>query len=270
MKRLLLAFQFLTIFPVKVRGEVSEEEIGGSAVFFPVVGAFQGALISLAILLSLKLFSQEITAGIILLLLIITNGGFHLDGLADTFDALAVKSTGVPEIDINKRLEVMKDSTTGAIGVVAIVITLLLQFIFLKDILAYSIAPVAASLLFFVPVFSRWAMVPAMHHGVSARRDGLGKIFINNTTLNNVAKSTVLLIVIFAAVAKIYISGTYGTRTIKLFLMLFVISYLFSFGSVKFFDKKFDGLTGDNLGAISEISGILILGGLSIWLRHSF
>jgi len=52
--------------------------------------------------------------------------------------------------------------------------------------------------------------------------------------------------------------------------MLFIVSYLFSFASVKFFEKKFDGLTGDNLGAISEISGILILGGLSIWLRHSF
>jgi adenosylcobinamide-GDP ribazoletransferase len=93
MRQFLLAFQFLTIVPVKVRGEVSEKDISGSAVFFPVVGAFQGLLTAMTAFLFMKLFSSEVTCGLVILILTLTKG-FHLDGLADTFDALAVKASG--------------------------------------------------------------------------------------------------------------------------------------------------------------------------------
>src|SRR3990172_8336533 len=110
MRQLLLAFQFLTIVPVTVRGEVSEKDMAGSAAFFPVVGAFQGILAAGAALLFIKLFSPEVTCGIVVLMLTLTNGGFHIDGLADTFDALAVKTSGDRAFDQEKRLSAMKGS----------------------------------------------------------------------------------------------------------------------------------------------------------------
>ena len=270
MKRLLLAFQFLTIIPVKVRGEVSEEEMTGSAVCFPLVGAVQGLLLALSAILLIKVFPPEITAGMVLFILVLSNGGFHLDGLADTFDAMAVKSSGNIETDRQKRLAVMKDSSTGAIGTIAIALTILLKFLLLKDILTYSILPISLSFVLLAPVFSKWVMIPAMYHGSSARQDGLGRMFIGNISAKTLIVSSLITALICIAVAKIYILGVYKAGCIKLLLIFFITSYLFSFISVKFADWRFGGLTGDNLGAISELSENIFLMVVSIWLRHSF
>jgi len=132
--RFLLAFQFLTIMPLKVKGNISEREIAQSATFFPVVGVFQGLLILLSASLLSNVLPSEIVSGLIILILITSNGGFHLDGLADTFDALSVKSSGNEAIDRQNRLSVMKDSATGAIGVTAIVLTILLKFLLIKNL----------------------------------------------------------------------------------------------------------------------------------------
>lgn len=42
-RRFLLALQFLTIFPVTIRGEVTEKQIAELAAFFPLVGLLQGS-----------------------------------------------------------------------------------------------------------------------------------------------------------------------------------------------------------------------------------
>lgn len=268
MNRLLLAFQFLTIIPVKVKGDISEKDISQSAAFFPVVGAFQGLLAASAAFLSIKLFTPEITGGLVILILIISNGGFHLDGLADTFDALSVKSSGNKEIDRLKRLSVMKDSSTGAIGVVAIVFAILVKFLFLKFLVLNSSPATCYSLLFLMPVFSKWAMVPAMYHGISARQDGLGRIFIDNIKAEYVLFSSLLTIIFCLLAVQFYLYKMYGLNSVLLFPVLFAVLYLFSFSSVKIFIKRFGGLTGDTFGAVSEISEILFLMVISIWLQH--
>lgn len=267
MKRLLLAFQFLTIIPVKVKGDISEKEMSQSATFFPVVGAFQGLLVVCAASALIRLFPSEITSGLIILILIISNGGFHLDGLADTFDALSVKSSGNKAIDREKRLSVMKDSFTGAIGVTAIVLAILLKFLLINNLFLKSSILTTLSLLFLMPVFSKWAMIPAMYHGTSARQNGLGKIFLDNIRGNTVIFSSFLVILFYILVANINHLSFY--RLILFFIALFVLLYIFSFLSVKFCTRKFSGLTGDTLGAISEISEIIFLMAVSVWLQHS-
>jgi adenosylcobinamide-GDP ribazoletransferase len=268
MKKLLLAFQFLTIVPVRVKGTFSEREIAHSAAFFPLTGAFQGLLAVLSAVLFLKIFPSEVVAGLIILILIMSNGGFHLDGLADTFDAIAVKSTGNAEQDIEKRLAVMKDSTTGAIGVVAIVSAILLKFLFISSLFTNSSIFTVCSMLFLMPVFSKWIMVTAMHHGTSARQNGLGRIFLNNVNMSTVVFSSLLVIVLYILVAELHLLKVYGTGSITLLITLFAILYMFSFMAVRFCNKRFNGLTGDNLGAMSEISEILFLMVITIWLRH--
>lgn len=271
MRRLLLAFQFLTIIPVKTMGDISEEEIARSVNFFSFVGAFQGLAAAFAGLVLIKVFSPEITGALIVLLLILSNGGFHLDGLADSFDALAVKSTGHKRADIERRLAVMKDSSTGAIGVIAITLIILLKYLFIKDLFLINASALAvSSILFMTPIFSKWAMIPAMYHGVSARRDGLGRIFIDNCGMNTVVFSSLLAVVFYTLAVVFILHKPYGTAAITLFFVLSSVLYAFSFLSAKFCEKKFGGLTGDTLGAISEISEIIFLAGASSWLRHSF
>lgn len=269
MKHLLLAFQFLTIIPVRVNGDVSEKDIAQSACFFPVVGVFQGFLSSLSALLLLRLFSPEITAGLIVTLLIITNGGFHLDGLADTFDALAVKSKGDQEADREKMLAVMKDSTTGAIGVIAIVVSVLLKYLLVKNLFLDSSPAAACAFLLLMSVMSKWIMVPAMYHGRSARQNGLGRIFIENTGSDSLIFSSILTVFICAAVAHLAMPAFYCGAIAWFFISAAFLLYSFSFLSARASERKFGGLTGDNLGAISEVSEIIFLLVVIVWLRLS-
>lgn len=266
---MLLALQFLTIIPVKVKGGISEKEVAKSAAFFPVAGAFQGLLALLSASLLLRILPPDIVSGLLVLILTISNGGFHLDGLADTFDALSVKSGGDASADRQKRLSVMKDSTTGAIGATAIVFSILLKFLLLNNLLLNSSPFTFYSLLFLMPVFSKWIMVTAMYHGTSARQDGLGRIFLNNVGIQAVAFSSLLVITFYVAAAELHLLKVLGSVSIELFVILCVVLYAFGLASLKFCTKRFGGLTGDNLGAISEISELLFLAVTIIWLRRS-
>lgn len=266
MTRLIAAFQFLTIIPLRVKGDVSEKDMAGGAVFFPLVGAFQG-LIMFTSLLLIKIFPSDITACLVLSMLIMSNGGFHLDGLSDTFDALAVKASGDWKKDIEKRLSVMKDSSIGAIGVVAAVITILLKYLFISRILEEHLTLTACSVLFLMPVFSKWVMVIAMYHGVSARKDGLGRIFIDNIKINTVIISSLLVLLIYALV--FYLNKASGLRGMALFFILSALFYVMSVLSARFFKRRFGGITGDTMGAAAEVSEIVFLMVTYIWLRQS-
>jgi adenosylcobinamide-GDP ribazoletransferase len=89
MRRIVLALQFLTIIPLRNIENVSLKEIGSSSAFFPLTGLVQGSLLVVIAFLFLKIFPSDLVSGLLVLVIIITNGGFHLDGLSDTFDALA-------------------------------------------------------------------------------------------------------------------------------------------------------------------------------------
>jgi adenosylcobinamide-GDP ribazoletransferase len=266
MKGLLLAIQFLTIIPVRIRGTISERQIGGSGVFFPLVGVLQGLVASLGVLVLIKVFPPEVVSGLVMLLLIATNGGFHLDGLADTFDALAVKSTGDSLRDRQKRLSVMKDSATGAIGVTAIVMAILLKYLLINSLFQKHNPEGAAYLLFLMPVFSKWAMIPVMAHGRPARDGGLGKMFIDGTGLRAVILSSLLLVAIYfaATIPSGFLTVSSTARLLCLSgLLLYAVGFLWSF----FCGRKFGGLTGDTTGAAAEVADLLFLAVAALSLR---
>lgn len=267
MKQVLLAFQFLTIIPLRVSGEVTERDVAGSAAFFPLVGAFQGFLTAASAWLLMKVFPADISAGLALALLIISNGGFDLDGLADTADALAVKSSGNAKADRARRLSVMKDSASGAMGVITLVMTILLKFVMMRRLL--SDFPAAAATVFsLMPVYSRWITVPAMYHGSPARKDGLGKIFIEHTGPGSVIISTALVVLLSIASTAhlVRVSPVTGAASCALFIGGF---YLSGYLAVKFLMRRFGGLTGDHFGALTETSEILFLLAGYIWLQRS-
>ena len=260
MRKILLAFQFLTIIPVKEMKDVSEKEIGGASAFFPLIGCIQGALFVVSAFLFLKIFPPELANGLLILVIVATSGGLHLDGLADTFDAIALRG------DREKKLLVMKDSTIGPIGVIAIVLALLLKFLALNSLFHYSLFTFHYS-LFLMPVFSRWVMVTAIFHGKSARQDGLGKIFIENTKLKELVIATLLAIGCWLLVVSFLLSSLF-TIHYSLFLVSIPVLYIFSLVSVWFCNKKFGGMTGDTFGAVSEISEILFLMMAVIWSQN--
>src|SRR5512145_2349943 len=183
LKDVAVAFQFLTIIPIQTKSVSSEKEVYSSVSYFPLVGATQGLFLTLSAYVLLKIMPADITAVIALSFYAMITGGFHQDGLSDTFDALSIKSCGNGEIDREKRLRVMKDSTVGPIGVMVIVFSLLLKYLLLKEILGINNCMKGYFLFFLMPVFSKWAIVITMYHARSARTDGIGRIFLEHTGL---------------------------------------------------------------------------------------
>ncbi len=264
MKGLLLAIQFLTIVPINVKGAVTEADVGRSVIFFPVAGALQGLCASLAVFLLMPLFPHEIVAGLIVSLLVVLTGGFHLDGLADTFDALAVKSTGDIVQDREKRLAVMKDSSTGAIGVSAIVLVVLLKYLFVASVLRHFTSWGVAYVLLLMPLFSKWSMIPAMIHGRAAASTGLGKIFIDQTNGTRFLLASLILAAIYLA-SSFAVGGNVRPEAARFLFVAGLSLYGLSALWVLCCRKKFGGLTGDTLGALGEMGDLLFLAIAFLW-----
>ncbi len=261
MMKFLMALQFLTIIPAGKSAVLNDDDIAKSAFFFVLAGLVQGFFLAAVGYVAGRVFPADLVTGIILIVFVLSNGGLHLDGLADTFDALA--SRGSRE----KKLAIMKESTIGPIGVVAIIFSLLLKFIALKNISMASSVILYVSLLL-MPAISKWGMVVSMFHGKPAREDGLGRIFMNGTGLKEIAVSTLMLFIIILSL-RILFSGSILYDQHVMNVVAVICIYLLCRILVWFFSTRFGGLTGDTLGAISEISEITFLLWVTAWTRLS-
>lgn len=92
-------------------------------------------------------------------------GGLHLDGAMDTADGLAV----IPNT-LERRLEVMADSVTGAYGVMAAIAILLLKISALTAIQHYRIW-----ILMAVAAWARWGQLRAIAAYPYLKASGKGK-----------------------------------------------------------------------------------------------
>lgn len=261
MKPFLLAIQFLTIIPVRVTGDVTDRMIGRSIGAFPLAGVVQGIFIGLAAPVLLVFFPSGLTAGLLVLILVITNGGFHLDGLSDTLDALSIKSSGDETADREKRLMVMKDSTTGPIGAVGIVLVLLLKCLGIMAVIdiAANDSGLIFMVLFLMPVFGKWSTVSAIVKASAAQANGLGKLLIDNSGWRELVGATLWT----AGVAGLlfFLFAPYPSPDLPLFFsiaftVIMTVLYLLAKIIKKIGDKKIGGLTGDLLGALNEIAEI--------------
>jgi adenosylcobinamide-GDP ribazoletransferase len=253
MKRFLLAFQFLTIIPVKKMYNVSDGEAGSSSALFPLVGAFQGALLTFSSMLCMQVFPAELANGLLVLLMAIMTAGLHLDGLADTFDAIASRK------DKEEKLAIMKDSAVGPCGVISIVLVILLKYLSFNALFFSASGVTYYSSLFLMPVFSRWAMVASIFHTKSARQEGLGKIFIDHTgtkELMSAALLTFMLSVVILIISNKVIGADLQS---SFFVTAFAVLYIFCLIVVWFSKKIFGGMTGDTFGAVAELSEIIFL-----------
>ncbi len=250
MKKLFIAFSFLTLLPVSLK-DITVDDIKNSVIFFPWVGAFEGLASFLAVFICKNFLPVEFLALLVLIVIFLIRGIFHLDGLSDTFDALFYKSSGNEDFDRKKRLTIMKDSTVGVGGVCAIFMDLLFKFTLLKFIFINFFY---FWHLIFTFSFSRWALLPLMYHGKPAKKEGLGAIFVGNLSFKHILLGSILPFSLLTF---------YIFKTKKLIFLFFpVFLYLTSFFINRVCIKKFGGITGDNLGATVEISEII---GLFFW-----
>jgi adenosylcobinamide-GDP ribazoletransferase len=236
MRSLLVAVQFLTRIPVPV-GKVTEKEIGRSALCFPLVGLLVGGILLGAYLLSSLAFPPLLARVLTLIVLILVSGAFHLDGLADTIDALYGGR------DREDALRIMKDPHVGAMGGIALGSVLLLKaaaMVTLPE--AYFRGALIA-----MPVVGHCAMVAVLAWPY-ARSSGLGKVFADHRLrMDGVFAAVVATFVAFGILKFAGTGALFGALLCGAVLLGLVL-------------KKIRGVTGDVCGAINEFTetGFLI------------
>jgi len=236
MKEFFVALQFLTALPIKIREEIKPEEFGKSLLYFPLVGALIGIVLSY--LSKALIFLPNLVKSILILLTsVFITGGIHLDGFVDFCDGFSGGKTK------QKILEIMRDSRIGAMGACGITAILLLKFS-----LFASISPVLLwKSLIMMTTFSRWSQCLACYLSKYAREDGKAKFFIEYVSFREVIIGGLFTIALFCLLESL--------RGLFLFVLAFILTFLF----MNLIKKKIDGMTGDTLGAINEIAEVGIL-----------
>ena len=122
MKSLIIAFAMYSKLPMP-RVEWEKKALAWALCFFPLVGAVIGAVLygwmALAEFLHI---GPALFAAVALLLPIALSGGIHLDGFCDTCDALSSHQSR------ERKLEILKDSHTGAFAIICCGLYLLVFF----------------------------------------------------------------------------------------------------------------------------------------------
>ena len=125
-KSFFIAQIFLTRIPTPKISKMSEEEISRSVLYYPLIGLCIGLLLILiaSILADLvNVSAYSMVAAVIIVVWVLITGALHLDGLADTADGF-VGGQGSDE----RTLAIMKDPTSGPIGIASIFLILLLKY----------------------------------------------------------------------------------------------------------------------------------------------
>ncbi|HHU52072.1 MAG TPA: adenosylcobinamide-GDP ribazoletransferase [Firmicutes bacterium] len=244
MKKFFLILQFLTRIPIPVDIEVNPEDFPRGVRYFPLVGLVIGVLDALCFRLCAAGLEEMMAVILTLLFNTLITGALHLDGLADTCDGIFSARSK------EKMLEIMKDSRLGTNGAIAIFFDLALKAALLHQLNAVSIIPA----LIVTPVISRTTMTFLMILSPPARPEGgLGNLFVGKLRPGDLLFASVLCLIIAVSVISVHV-----IPVIALNLLGFI-------GYRRLVTAKIQGMTGDTLGAMNEVSEILTLLGLVWW-----
>lgn len=235
MDRVLVAWEFLTVVPLGRRGRAADEgAFGRSLAAFPLVGLALGAALAAFSLAAVRLFPHALVATLAVLLLAGLSGGLHLDGVADTADACGARSR-------EDALRIMKGSTIGAYGSLALFSVLGLKIAALAALPPRALAPA----LLAMPVLGRWAQVHATVGRTYAREQGTAKAFVEGSPRAAwwVATATTLVI----AGAAMDVAGLAAAGVVWAAVSMYVHRVTAWLG----------GVTGDTIGAAGEGTEVL-------------
>ncbi|PNU18853.1 adenosylcobinamide-GDP ribazoletransferase [Geothermobacter hydrogeniphilus] len=233
-----VAAGFLTVLPTVRELDMPPERLARSMGLFPAVGLAMGLGLVIIDWLLGALIPRPVLDGLLVLVLILVTGALHLDGIADLVDGLA-GGRG----DRERTLEIMKDSRVGAMAVVGVVMLLLLKYLSL-----YTIPPEhKKAALLLMPCAGRWIQVVLAAFCRYLRREGTAAAFVEQVGERETLLATATLLL-----ACFVLFGLEGV------LLLFLLG-LAAVVLIRYFDTRLGGVTGDVLGAATEIVEVLSL-----------
>ena len=224
-----LALQFLTRLPLNLCITISDQRIGQSVLFYPLIGLLIGAILVMVNNL-LPEQSLALNAAIILTIWVLLTGGLHLDGLADCSDAWA---GGLA--DKERSLAIMKDPAAGPIAVIILVLLLLLKWTALQSLLQQQEQLTA---LLLAPFLGRLSILILMLSTPYIRNNGLG-----SAMQQHLPRQAAKLIVFFSFAIIIWLTNIY--IVLAALTLIALIRHLAL--------QRLQGVTGDVYGASVEM-----------------
>jgi len=235
--QLRLAASFLTILPVGPSITASTGEVAASFGWFPLVGFGLGLMLCIVDWMLAPIFGNAMRAVLIVLVLTVLTGGLHLDGLADTADALGAGC------DRARVLEVLRDSRIGSFGTIALVFVIMLKVFALAGV---GGAPRYAA-IYMATGLGRWAMV-ALASGLDyLRTEGAGVAMLLRDRRRNLKMATLIAVVALVPLVKLH-----AVRACA-------VAALMTLALRSFYWRWMGGVTGDLIGAAGEIVETAVL-----------
>lgn len=169
---MILALGFLTRLPLPAVRDYRPADLARALVWFPAAGLVVGVAVALAAAMGAALDPWlGALAGVVMWVWI--TSGLHLDGLADTADAL-----GAAHRDPARFLAVLADPHVGSFGVIALVLQLVAKLVLLHWLLTLDLPWLV---LVLIPAWARWSaagwalLLPALKPGLGERVSRHGK-----------------------------------------------------------------------------------------------
>jgi adenosylcobinamide-GDP ribazoletransferase len=237
----LLALSFFSRIPVAHNLPYSSQRMQQCGRYFPMVGAVIAALCYLSFSVLAELLPSQTALFFMIVISLLLTGAFHEDGLADMSDGIGGALSG------EKRLEIMKDSRIGTYGAVSLFLALLGKFVLLTSVIEIGTVP--------------FGVVIAVGY-ISSRSIAASMIFnttyvsnLNQSKSKSVAQSQSArelgMIVVCGAIPIVFLPFT---AMLLCFCALLLCRYLFK----SWLMRRIGGYTGDCLGALQQISELMI------------
>ena len=236
LRALAAAVTFLTRVPVGLR--VDGGDVARGALYFPVVGVGIGAAVGVTAVLLHERLPALPAAAVALGIGLVLTGAIHLDGLADTADALGGRSRA-------EALAIMRDHAVGTYGAAALAIDLLVKAGVVAALLGRDDAFLA---LVVASALARATALPLSYALPYARAEvGPGGVLGGRISIWSAAGGVALA----AALALVLLGARGGWMLAAAALTTLLLGAAFG--------RWLGGVTGDTLGATSELSETLAL-----------
>jgi adenosylcobinamide-GDP ribazoletransferase len=231
-----LAVAFLTIIPVG-HGSAAPSEVSASFGWFPLIGFSVGAFLAGADYLFSFFIGNAVRSVLLVLGLAAITGAVHLDGLADTADALGAGRDRICALTI------LRDSRIGTFGAAAVFFVLGLKIAALVSAAHYR-----QTALYLAPGMARWAMVAVPYNLHYLREAGAGSALLGVQAKRNLRLASIVTL--------LAVMPTGVVRSIRAVALAIIMTWILR----RFYTRWLGGITGDLIGAAGEIleAGVLI------------
>jgi adenosylcobinamide-GDP ribazoletransferase len=249
-----VAMQFLTRVPTPRWVGFEPDWLNRSARYFSLVGSVVG-LVAVAVLWAAsQVFPPVVAVLLSMTATLLLTGGFHEDGLADTWDALG------GAVDRERALAIMKDSRIGSYGALALLVVLGLKAAALTA-LADSGLMLAIPALLLAHTASRAAAVTLIRVLPYAGDPAHAKA-------KPLARSVSCVEVAVAIGWAVLLAALLAAQNLAQSAHVFVAYLLAGAGtgwSIRWLRARLGGYTGDTLGATQQLTELaMLLGWLAV------